>query len=164
MPDGMKLPTPEAPHRPEKVLAPEISKEGVIEVRGEKKAPPRVEAGEKELPQPPLPVQMPPPPPMPAVKTQLQQDIEDILAEDLKELYMSLSPSERVRFKQEGEKAAARIEVLLKNVKVKISEILHLIRIWLSMLPGMNKFFLEKEVKIKTEQILELKENLKEEQ
>ncbi len=164
MPDGIKLSTPEAPQRIEKSATPESPKEGGVEVRGEKKAPPKAVTSEKEQLVPSVPMPVVPSTPQPVSKTQLQLDIEDILADDMKELYLSLSPEKREQFKKQGEKTAAHIEVLLKSVKVKISEILHLIRTWLSILPGINTYFLEKEVKIKTEQILELKEELTKEE
>lgn len=158
MPVGVKMPTPEAPRSPERIVSPEAPKEGAAETRGEKRPVERAVPAEKEKAPAPMPIASTPAAPVAVQKSQMQQDIEDILAEDLKELYMTLSPQQKILFKREGEKTAARIEVLLKSVKVKISEILHLIRLWLAILPGVNKFFLEKEVKIKAEHILELKE------
>ncbi len=164
MPDGIKISTPEAPQRIEKSISPESPKEGGVEVHGEKKAPPKVEVSEGEQRAPSIPIPAQVLVPQQVSKTQLQLDIEDILADDMKELYLSLSPEKREQFKKQGEKTAVHIEVLLKSVKIKISEILHLIRTWLSLLPGVNTYFLEKEVKIKTEQILELKEELTKEE
>lgn len=161
MPDGMKMPGIEARPSSEVRPSPEAPKEGAVETRVEKAAPEQpVTSTEKERAQAPsaIPIPAGTPPPVQLQKTQLQQDIEDILADDLKDLYATLSPQQKLKFKQEGERTAAKIEVLLKNVTVKISEVLHLIRAWLGLLPGVNKYFLEKEVKIKTERILDLKE------
>ena len=158
MSDGIKTSIPEAPRQPEQLSTPEAPKEGALETRGERKTveQPATQSKKEQAPMPPLVTPLPLAP-VASVKSQLQQDIEDILAEDLKELYASLSPQQKLHFRKEGEKTAARIEILLKSVRIKISEILKLIRAWLSILPGVNKYFLEKEVKIKTEHILELK-------
>lgn len=158
MSDGIKIPMPEIQRSVERIPSPELPKEGAVEGRFEKKAPRQTEKVQEEQAPPAIPVPAVPGAPAVMQKSQLQQDIENILAEDMKELYLSLSPQQKMRFKQEGEKTAAKIEILLKSVRVKISEIIKLIRAWLMILTGMNKFYLEKEVKIKTEQILELNE------
>ncbi len=159
MPDGMKVSSPEVPKTPERIVSPETPKDGVVEVGAEKRPAERAPAStEKETIPIAVPLPTVPSSQVSVAKSQIQQDIEDILADDLKELYQTLSPAQKIQFRKEGEKTAARIEVLLKSVKIKVSEVLHLIRAWLSLLPGVNKFFLEKEVKIKTERILGLKE------
>lgn len=158
MPDGIKMPLPPSERAPEQPAVIETHEKSAVEVHVEKEVSKQpAEKIEEQLP-PLIPVPVQAAPPLPPPKSQLQQDIEAILAEDLKEFYASLSPQQRMHFKVEGEKTAVKIEALLEGVKIKISEIIKLIRAWLMILPGINKFFLEKEVKIKTEQILELKE------
>lgn len=90
-------------------------------------------------------------------KSQIRRDIERVLEEDLDELYLALSPKQRQQFRIEGERTAAKIEVLLKAVKVKLTEIIKIITGWLKLLPGINAFFLEQEAKIKAEKILFLR-------
>jgi len=58
-----------------------------------------------------------------------------------------------------GEETARKIDVLLNRTRVKTEKIISLIRKWLSLLPGVNKFFLEKEAKKKAEEIIKLKED-----
>lgn len=99
---------------------------------------------------------------IPQVKSPLLEDIEDVLAEGLAETYKTLSPEQRVQFKTEGEKTARKIEVLLKKAHVKVTEIISLIRQWLSLIPGVNRFFIEKESKIKADKIAMLKEDQEE--
>ncbi|MFA6428075.1 MAG: hypothetical protein WCW02_00825 [Candidatus Buchananbacteria bacterium] len=82
--------------------------------------------------------------------------IEDILEEDLNEVYFALPPQEQIIFKQEGEKAARKIFDLLKGVTIKVREVIRAIAGWLKVIPGINRFFLEQEVKIKTAKILKL--------
>ncbi len=87
----------------------------------------------------------------------MRRDIERVLEEDLDDIYRSLSEKQRQQFRIEGEQTAAKIEALLKNVKVKLIEIINLITGWLKLLPGVNSFFLEQEAKIKAEKILFLR-------
>jgi len=91
-------------------------------------------------------------------KSPLGQEIENVLEEDLLQLYRELTPKQRKQFKEVGEKTAVAIEALLKRVKVTIIEIIRLIRKWLLLLPNINIFFLEQEAKIKAERILQLKD------
>jgi hypothetical protein len=88
-----------------------------------------------------------------------EKELENILADGLGDLYQTLDQTQQEIFKQKGEETARSISLLLKNVKFKIYEVLNLIRNWLFLIPGINKFFLEQEAKIKTDKILQI--NLK---
>jgi len=79
--------------------------------------------------------------------------IEKILEEDLGEIYLKMTPSERLAFKAKGEETATKIEQLLKKAKVAGRKILKLIIAWLKLIPGVNKFFLEQEAKIKVDRL-----------
>jgi hypothetical protein len=46
----------------------------------------------------------------------------------------------------------------LGQTKIKVNKIIDLIRRWLKLIPGINKFFLEQEVKIKADKIIRLKD------
>ena len=61
--------------------------------------------------------------------------------------------------KIEGEKTASQIEALLEKGKDVAKKILHLIRQWLHKIPGVNKFFLEQESKIKTDRIMGMRKD-----
>jgi hypothetical protein len=89
---------------------------------------------------------------------ELQKKVESVLAEGLTELYQELSPGEKLKFKTSGEATAKKITRLLQEVKIKFSEILNLIRIWLMSITGINRFFVEQEAKIKAEKILKLRQ------
>lgn len=93
------------------------------------------------------------------IKSQTLKDIEDIMEEDLGEIYFNLPAEKRVQFKQRGEETATKIEAVLSQVKIKVSQILNLIKEWLKLIPGVNKFFLEQEAKIKTDKILQLRKD-----
>lgn len=91
----------------------------------------------------------------------LQKQVEDILAEDLSDIYQKLSPDQKDAFKIEGETVAAKITQLIQQTKIKIRQIWRLIRDWLKSLPAINKFFLEQEAKIKTDRIISLAQRQK---
>ncbi|GEM_PF-584437 len=138
--------------------------------------PQEMESGERIIPERPNPSEqkdeaiLPPSLPTPVAvsdddrlhlveedKSQLLKDIERVLEEDLELLYTSLNQKQRKQFRDEGEKMAGKIEVLMQKTKITIMEIIKLIKKWLSLLPGANRYFLEKEAKIKAEKILSLR-------
>jgi hypothetical protein len=67
-----------------------------------------------------------------------------------------MSPEDRERFRAKGEEVAGEISVMVRDFKVEAKRVILLIRDWLLTIPGVNKFFLEQEAKIKTDRILEL--------
>ncbi|MEK9130706.1 MAG: hypothetical protein AAB429_01170, partial [Patescibacteria group bacterium] len=95
------------------------------------------------------------------VKDELTQEIEEVLAEDLEDLYQQLPPERQQKFKQEGEKAAGIIRQMIWHGKFHGRRILNLIVHWLKLIPGVNKFFLEQESKIKTDKLQALAEEHK---
>lgn len=97
------------------------------------------------------------PPTIMEEKSQMRRDIERILEEDLGDIYLTLNQKQRSQFRIEGEKTAAKIELILQQAKVKLMKLIKLIRGWLLLLPGVNRFFLEQEAKIKAEKLIILK-------
>jgi hypothetical protein len=93
---------------------------------------------------------------VPAPVDPLTEAVEKILAEDLVDFYRAMKPAEREKFKLKGEETTAKIRRLLDGTTIKVKEILKLIISWIKMIPGINKFFLEQESKIKTDKIIEL--------
>lgn len=87
-------------------------------------------------------------------KDALTEEIETILSDDLTDLFLKMTPSEQEAFRQKGEATASLIREMLQSAKVNIKKILGLIRDWLKLIPGVNRFFLEQEAKIKTDKIL----------
>ncbi|MCG2701421.1 hypothetical protein L6267_04600 [Candidatus Parcubacteria bacterium] len=88
---------------------------------------------------------------------QREKQIEDVLAKGLDEAFLSMDPQKQREFKKMGEQTAREINNLLDQAKVKIKKIITLIRKWLSIIPGVNKFFIEQESKIKADEIIKLK-------
>jgi hypothetical protein len=125
-------------------------KEGVVKEQPSVSAPAQVQTeGRNVVPAAPI------------TKTQTLLELEQILSENLDDLYTSLTPEQKIVFKQKGEEAASKIELLMGDVKTNIDKILTLIKEWLlllaQMIPGVNKIFLIKEAKIKTDKILFLR-------
>lgn len=87
-------------------------------------------------------------------KSQLEKEIEDVLAEDLEGIYWELPEPERMIFKYKGEETASKIRLLLGETAIRMQEIFNLIIEWLKFLPGVSRFFIEQEAKIKTDKLL----------
>lgn len=98
---------------------------------------------------------------IPQVRDEVTVAIEKIMEEDLQDAYKELTPIQKQEFKIKGEETANQIRFLLKQTHIKVKNIFKLIFEWLKMLPGINKFFLEQEAKIKTDKILAIKEHNK---
>ena len=89
-----------------------------------------------------------------------EKKIEGILAVGLEEIYLNMPPDKQKEFKQAGEKTAKEINTLLQKTKVKAKKVIDLIKKWLLLIPGVNKYFLEQEAKIKADEIIEMKNEL----
>ncbi|MBU0649379.1 hypothetical protein KJ969_04790 [Patescibacteria group bacterium] len=107
------------------------------------------------------PAPAPRPTPAPAKKDQTTAAIEKILEQDLGGLYIKLDPETKRKFRQEGDIVVGKIRTMFQTLKFKTRKILRWIREWLTVIPGVNKYFLEQEAKIKTDQILALAEEEK---
>lgn len=95
---------------------------------------------------------------IPIVRDELTIRIEKVMEDGLGDAFTALTPIQKQEFKIKGEETAWEIRQLLKKTHVKIKEIFRLIYEWLKILPGVNKFFLVQEAKIKTDKIVSLKE------
>ncbi|MBI2038083.1 MAG: hypothetical protein HYT15_04125 [Candidatus Magasanikbacteria bacterium] len=145
--DEVKIAREERDLQLEKEAAPETETETeeqkhTAETAGPQKPRPAM----KKIPAIPLPL-----------KNEIVVKIEKIMEEDLNDSYQRLSPVAKQEFKLKGEQTAAQIQELLKGTHIKVKKILGLILDWLRMLPGINRFFLEQEAKIKTDKIIALK-------
>jgi len=86
-----------------------------------------------------------------------QKQIDNILAEGLNDVFLEMNPKQQKIFKEEGEKIASKINFILSSAKVKIKNIIDLIKNWLKLIPKINPHFLEQEAKIKADKIIKLK-------
>jgi len=89
-----------------------------------------------------------------------EKEIDNFLAEGLSETFLAMSPEKQKVFKAEGEKTARKINELLNAAKINVSKIVSLIKKWLSLITGINKFFLDQEAKIKADKIIKMKDKL----
>ncbi|MCH7492718.1 hypothetical protein IID19_03990 [Patescibacteria group bacterium] len=151
--EGKKGKTPEIPEKVE--TQPDVSREVAPEIQPESEPAEKVE--EKQSPQKYVPSEPAKPSPAP-VKSEDLLEIENVLSEHLDEIYMTMTPQQQMAFRDKGEETASKISVLLRETKIKVKEILDLIKSWLQIIPGINKFFLEQEAKIKTDRLLNLQE------
>lgn len=87
-------------------------------------------------------------------------EVDNVLSAGLGETFLAMSPDKQKIFKTEGEQVVKKINVLLDATKVNINKIISLIRHWLSIIPGVNRYFLDQEAKIKTDNILKIKNKL----
>ncbi|OGF31754.1 hypothetical protein A2478_04685 [Candidatus Falkowbacteria bacterium RIFOXYC2_FULL_36_12] len=93
-----------------------------------------------------------------AQKDPVQLEVEGVLQQELEDDYKSMTPDEQVEFKRMGEETASKISLLLKSAKVQFEKILELIKTWLKLIPNVNKYYLEQQSKIKTDELKKMKE------
>lgn len=93
---------------------------------------------------------------IPQVRNEMTVQIEKIMEDGLKEAFQELTPVQAQEFKIKGEETAIKIQQLLKSTHVKVKKVFQLLFEWLKLLPGVNRFFLEQEAKIKTDKIIAL--------
>ena len=86
----------------------------------------------------------------------IHKKIENVLAEGMDDVYLSLDAGTQRVFKTKGEEVSVKITNLLLQAKIRVKEITKLILEWLRLIPRVNKHYLEQEAKIKTEKILKI--------
>ena len=84
------------------------------------------------------------------------EKIEHILEEDLEDLYINLDDQHKQLLKTAGESTALKINEQLSRTKTKVQSIFELIKSWLRLIPGVNKWFVVQESKIKTDKIIRI--------
>ncbi len=87
----------------------------------------------------------------------ITREIETILEDGLERTYAGLDEATKQEFRTRGEETASTIRKLLEGAKVRAHRIVRLIADWLRILPGLSRFFVEQEAKIKTDRVLALK-------
>ena len=151
MPPGGDLPIAEQPPR-----RPETAQEGP-EQRGAFEVPAPVQERAAETAAAPAAAAAPAPSATPA-KDPTVAAVESVLEEGLADTYKQMPPELRKKFRAEGERVGRELAGMVASLKVKVGQALKLITGWLKMIPGVNRFFLEQEAKIKTDRILALAE------
>lgn len=90
-------------------------------------------------------------------KDDLTMQVEHIMEEGMADAFRAMTPVQQQEFKLKGERTALDIRALLEKTKVKVKKIFRLLLDWLKIIPGVNKFFLVQEAKIKADKIMALK-------
>jgi hypothetical protein len=88
---------------------------------------------------------------------QRAQEIDNILSEGLHDVFLKMKADRQKEFKRTGEDTAVKIAVMMDKGKLKVNKVIELIKKWLKLIPGINRFFLEQEAKIKADKIMRLK-------
>lgn len=92
----------------------------------------------------------------PPIKDEVMLEVEKILEQGLGDFVAAMPETARQRFQQKGTEVAGQIADMVRRFSVKIKKVLTLIRDWLLTIPGVNKYFLEQEAKIKADRIVDL--------
>ena len=100
----------------------------------------------------------------PIEKDELVIEVEKILEDGVGAFYDSLPPDAKPIFRARGEAVAREIADMVRTLKIHVKRIVVLITDWLKSIPGVNKYFLEQEAKIKADRIVQLIEARREEQ
>ncbi len=89
--------------------------------------------------------------------SQLREEaIDRILSDGLGDIFVKLPPKKQQEFKVEGEKTVKKINQLIERGKLNLNILAKMIRHWLSIIPGVNRFFLEQDAKIKADKIMKI--------
>ncbi len=96
-------------------------------------------------------------------KDEVTIEVEKILEDGLGEFVESMPAEAQQRFLSKGQEVSGQIAVMVRGLKVEVRRVVRLIQEWLLTIPGVNKFFLEQEAKIKTDRIIELEKVRREE-
>lgn len=93
---------------------------------------------------------------VPVQKSAVYKKIETILEEDVEEMFAHMDQATQILFEQKGEEAISKIEQLIATTKATARNLYKIIRNWLKIIPGVNKFFLEQASKLKTDKLIKL--------
>lgn len=87
-------------------------------------------------------------------RAKMLKDVEGILSDGLGDVYKALPKDRQLIFRQKGEEIANTITDMIIYGKARAKEVWKLVMEWLGSLPGINKYFLEQEMKIKTDRVM----------
>lgn len=165
MPDGGFLGGPSAEQMPKVVEVPQTNVEGDDYAAAEREARQEMAAEKKsEAFLEPAPTTVVAPqagqatqaPAQEAVKDEVTIEVEKILEYGLGDYIPDMPEEARERFLKKGGEVAAQLSVMVRTLNVQVSLVVGLIKEWLLTIPGVNRYYIEQEAKIKTDQIVEL--------
>jgi hypothetical protein len=94
----------------------------------------------------------------PVEKDPVTQEVEKILEDGLGEYIPDMPDEAREKFIKKGGEVAGEVSGMVRSMNVGVKRVLDLIKDWLLTIPGVNRYFVEQEAKIKTDRIVDLVE------
>ncbi|HVM90466.1 MAG TPA: hypothetical protein VMU11_01035 [Verrucomicrobiae bacterium] len=94
--------------------------------------------------------------PAAAGKDEITIEVEKILEAGLGDYVPDMPEEARQKFLKKGGEVAAQLSVMVRTLNIQVSLVLKLLKEWLLTIPGVNKYFIEQEAKIKADRIIEL--------
>lgn len=91
--------------------------------------------------------------PIVVIKDPVYLEVEQVLEDGLGSYYQGMNPKLQQLFKSRGETLAASLALMVTVTKVNVGKVVELIRRWLMLIPGVSRFFLEQEAKIRADRI-----------
>ena len=91
-----------------------------------------------------------------SAKDEVVIEVEKILEEGIGPFYAALPEEAKPIFKKRGEEVATQIAEMVRRAHLRVRKVVKLISDWLKTIPGINKFFLEQEAKIKADMLKQL--------
>ncbi len=98
-----------------------------------------------------------------AQKDEVAVEVDKILEDGLGDFVEDMPAEARQRFLSKGQEVSGQIAGMVRGFRVEVRRVIQLIQDWLQTIPGVNRFFLEQEAKIKTDRIVDLQRIRKEE-
>lgn len=92
---------------------------------------------------------------------EVMTEVEKILEDGLGNFVETMPKDAQERFLAKGREVSTSIATMVRSFKVELRSVMHLVREWLMTIPGINRYFLEQEAKIKTDRIIKLAKNRK---
>jgi hypothetical protein len=89
-------------------------------------------------------------------KDEVTVEVEKILEAGLGDYVPDMPEEARQRFLKKGGEVAAQLSVMVRTLNIHVSLVVKLLKEWLLTIPGVNKYFIEQEAKIKADQIIDL--------
>ncbi len=89
-------------------------------------------------------------------KDEITIEVEKILEYGLGDYIPDMPEEARERFLKKGGEVASQLSTMVRTLNVQVALVVTLIKEWLLTIPGVNRYYIEQEAKIKTDHIVDL--------